>query len=190
MGTGIGLLNSKVTIGILAFLAENSGIKSRGMEVNLAKHIESGTGYSRKGVHDALKKLSKAGYVTFRQVGRSKVYELNTGHPVVRQFKTMKNIIELTPLAEKLKTRAAKVILYGSCSRGEDTADSDIDLAITAQEQEHEAIKGIVASFKSARKINSAVFSPFKFVELEKKDKIYYAEIDRGIVLWEGMNEQ
>ena len=101
----------------------------------------------------------------------------------------LKTVIELNPFIEKLEESTKKIILYGSASRGEDRPESDIDLAILANDQEHDGIKDEISKFKSKKKINAELFTPVKFMELEKKDRVYYLEVDRGIVLWEEQGE-
>lgn len=188
MSKSFDFLNSKINIDTLRFLADNAGIANEN-KVNLVKHIISGTGYSRKGVYDALKKLISVDLVLYRQIGKSKVYELNNENPVIKQFKVLKTVIELGFLTEKLREKTKKIILYGSASRGDDGPGSDIDLAIIADEVEHEGIKDDIQKIKLKKKISAEFFTPFKFVELEKNDRIYYLEIDRGIVLWEEHGE-
>ncbi len=179
------LLTSSVSKGVLVFLTENHD-----KDKNVAKRIVAETGFSRKGVHDALKKLTASRLVLYRQIGRSKVYEINSSQPVIRQFKVLRNIIQIIPLVDKLKKFTGRIILYGSCSRGEDTAESDIDLAVITEVLDHEEVKSILASFRSKRKINAGIFTRLKYLELERKDIVYYREIDRGISLWEGKNER
>ena len=189
MGVNFDFLNSRVNTDILRFLVDNSGKSGDEKDVNLAKRIISGTGYSRKGVHDALKELNRGNLITYRQIGKSKVYEINNDNRVIKQFKALKTVIELNPLIEKLQKGAKKIILYGSASRGEDRPESDIDLAILAEELDRDGIKDEISKFKSKKKINAELFTPVKFMELEKKDRVYYLEVDRGIVLWEEQSE-
>lgn len=189
MSVSFDFLNSKVNTDVLRFLADNSGKSGDEKDITLVKRIISGTGYSRKGIHDALKELTSGKLITYRQIGKSKVYKINNDNRVIRQFKVLKTVIELNPLIEKLEENARKIILYGSASRGEDRPESDIDLAILAESLDHDGIKGEISRFKSKKKINAELFTPVKFLELEKKDRVYYLEVDRGIILWEEQGE-
>lgn len=182
-------LNSKINIDILRFLTDNQGKFDNKKDFPLTKNIISGTGYSRKGVHNALKKLIKEELITYRQIGKSKVYEINNENVIIKQFKILKAVIELEPLIEKLKKITKKIILYGSVSRGEDNSKSDIDLVILADELDHDNIKEKINKFKSKKKINAQIFTPSKFMEIEKKDRIFYLEVDRGIILWEEQSD-
>ena len=189
MGVSFDFLNSRVKTDILKFLADNSGKSGNEKDINLVKRIISGTGYSRKGVHDALLELTGVDLITYRQIGKSKVYEINNDSRVIKQFKVLKTVIELNPLSEKLEESTKKIILYGSAARGEDRPESDIDLGILADTLDHDRIKDEISRFKSKKKINAELFTPVKFMELEKKDRVYYMEIDRGIILWEEKGE-
>jgi predicted nucleotidyltransferase len=189
MGIGFDFLNSKVNTDILRFLADNSGKSDNEKDINLVKRIISGTGHSRKGVHDALLELRAGNLITYSQIGKSKVYEINNDSRVIKQFKVLKTVIELNPLIEKLEENTKKIILYGSASRGEDRPDSDIDLTILDNDLDRDEIKDEISKFKSKKKINAVLFTPTRFIELKMKDMVYYLEVDRGIVLWEEQSD-
>jgi len=192
MSINFDFLSSKVNIDIIRFLADKEGKFNKEedkKDITLAKHIVQETGYSRKGIYDALKKLSEKKMVKYMQVGKSKVYSINSDHPVIKQFKVLKAVIELHPLIDRICEFSKKIILYGSTSRGEDIAESDIDLAVISENIEHEDVRQIINKFKSKRKINAEIISPFNFEGLKRKNQVYYLEIDRGIILWEEKGE-
>jgi predicted nucleotidyltransferase len=113
------------------------------------------------------------------------IYKLNSKEPAVRQFKILVNTFVLRNLVHKLRQFSRKVILFGSCSQGTDTKDSDIDLLIITQEKE-EARK-ITSEFnrKNERKVAPIIVNVNEFVLLKNEDKPLYENIERGIVLWE-----
>lgn len=43
-----------------------------------------------------------------------------------------------------------------------------------------------MASIKTRQKIQSVIKTPSGLADFKDKEKIYYAEVDRGITLWEG----
>ena len=185
-------LNSKVNVDILNFLADNAGRSDNIDEgsINLIKHIVKKTGYSRKGVYDALKKLEKENLVVFRKIGKSKLYKINNNNPVVKQFKVLKTVIELNLLIGKLQEYSTKIILYGSTARGDDVFGSDIDLLILGEKINQEDIKRETDKFKLKKIINAELLTPFEYEALKKKNPVYYSETDGGIILWEDINEQ
>ena len=100
----------------------------------------------------------------------------------IKQFKVLKNVLALRPLVSKLKPLSKKIILYGSTSRGENDPTSDIDLFILSQEPE--AAKKAIASIKTKQKIQCVIKTPSDLADFIGKEKTYYAEVDRGITLW------
>ena len=88
-----------------------------------------------------------------------------------------------------MRAHADKIILYGSTARGEDTPDSDIDLLIIRDKLEKDETAKELKKVKLKKKINAEQFTPYEYEELKKKDPVYHAETDRGIVLWEKKDE-
>lgn len=149
----------------------------------LGSEIQKATSISRAGVYIALRELIRQGLVFKTQKGKFLIYYVAYNDPVIRQFKIMKNIISLRPVISRLKSLSKKIILYGSSSRGEDSANSDIDLFVLSGNPD--AIKNIFASIKMKRKLQAVIKSPSEWADLKDKDKVFYDEVDRGIILWE-----
>ncbi len=162
---------------ILSFLAENSGKEFLGRE------IQKATKLSRAGVYIALRELIKGKSVSKTQRGKFLVYSVVYEDPVIRQFKVLKNVLLLEPVIARLKPLSKKIILYGSASRGEDLPNSDIDLFVLSKDAE--ATKEILSSVRIKRKIQAVVKSPSEVADLKEKEKVFYGEVDRGIVLWQ-----
>ncbi|MFW6210734.1 MAG: nucleotidyltransferase domain-containing protein [bacterium] len=181
----IKILYSDVVLDILAFLADNDGKE----DAALLKDIVSGTKHSRKGVYNSLQVMEKQKLIKQRKIGRSKLYYLNTVNPFVRQFKVLKTVSELNRFVELICTLAGKIIIFGSASRGEEIITSDIDIAVIASKEMHEEISEKASKVKTKKKLSIQMFSSFEFEELKSKDPVYHSEIDRGIILWEEMNE-
>ncbi len=172
-----GLFSSTNSLKILSFLAGNPTNEFLGRE------IQKATSISRAGVYIALSDLIKQGLVYKKQKGRFLLYSLDYENIVVRQFKVLNNAVFLQPIVSKLKPLSKKIILYGSTSRGEDNRDSDIDLFVVSQEPQ--AVKEILVSRKNKRKIQVVIKTPSEFTEFKDKEKIFWREVDRGIILWE-----
>ncbi len=94
-----------------------------------------------------------------------------------------KVFMSLEPLLKKMRNKSQKIILYGSSSRGENTKDSDIDLFVVTNSLQE--VEKIVRNSSKGKIIQLIVRTPLKYIEMEKTDPIFYAEIERGIVLWE-----
>lgn len=162
---------------ILSFLAENAGKEFLGRE------IQKATKLSRAGVYIALRELIKQRLVSKTQRGKFLGYSVVYNDPVIRQFKVLRNVLLLEPVIARLKPLSKKITLYGSASRGEDLPNSDIDLFVLSKDAE--ATKEILSSIRIKRKIQAVVKSSSEVADLKEKEKVFYGEVDRGIVLWQ-----
>ena len=175
--SAINIFNSTNALKILSFLAENPGKDFLGNEIQNAASL------SRVGTYLALKDLTKQGLVIKTQKGKFFIYSLAHDDPTAKQFKILSNILYLKPVMAKLTPNSKKIILYGSASRGEDFSDSDIDLFVLSNDPAQ--AKEILNTANLKRKIQAIVMSPVELSTNKEKNKVFYAEVDRGIILWE-----
>jgi predicted nucleotidyltransferase len=162
---------------VLSYLAENPGKEF------LCSEIQKATSISRAGAYIAFGELVRQNLVSKAKKGKMLFYSIIYDDSAIKQFKVLKNVLALRPLVIKLKPLSKKMVLYGSTGRGENDPSSDIDLFILSQEPE--AVKKTMASIKTRQKIQSVIKTPSELADFRDKEKIYYAEVDRGIVLWE-----
>lgn len=151
-----------------------------------AKEIQKTTTLSKAAVHFVLNKLFKLGLIEKDQKGKTYLYRIRSSYPVisiVKQFKILNNLITCLPLVRKLMLVSQKVILFGSASRGEDLQKSDIDLLVVTHDTKE--VKGLAEKEFLGRKVQIITKTPVAFAELEKKDPIFFREVELGIVLWE-----
>ena len=173
----IDIFSSSNLLIVLSFLADNPG------QEFLSTEIQNGTLVSRAGAYLALRDLVGRRLAVRKEKGRFHIYSVDHAHPLVRQFKVLRNIVRLEPLLLLLKPLSIKIVLFGSAGRGEDTFSSDIDLFILARDPETTA--EIMPSLHSERKIQPVVITPAELPDFEKKEKTFYDEIGRGVILWE-----
>ena len=149
------------------------------------REVARKTGVSRGSAHNILLALAKVDFLTRQEKGRMLIYKLNLKEPTVKQLKITANTFALKKLVDDLKAKSRKVVLFGSCSQGTDTKDSDIDLLVIATEKE--AVKKIIRLFnrKHERHVTPIIVDANGFVSLKNEDKPLYENIQRGIVLWE-----
>lgn len=88
-------------------------------------------------VQRELERLGQSGLVTMRRVGNQKHYQANPSSPVFDDLCAIarKTFALADPLREALEPLASRIqaaFVYGSVSRGEDTAASDVDLMVIA----------------------------------------------------------
>lgn len=79
---------------------------------------------------------------------------------------------EITPVVEKIRRYADRVILFGSCAEGLDTEDSDVDLFMLAGEKEE--VEAELRKTKLTRKITPIILNALEFVELREKDNVLH----------------
>jgi predicted nucleotidyltransferase len=143
------------------------------------------SGVSKGSVNKILRQLAGLGFLMREEKGRMVFYELELRSPIVRQFKVLYNIWQLSDFLENAKQNAAKIILFGSCSDGTDAKESDIDILIITKYKA--AARENVSSFnrKSEKRISPIIVDNGEFAAMRKQEEPLYERIGRGIVLWE-----
>ena len=142
------------------------------------------TGISEGSANKILRKLSEVEVLERDKKGRMVFYRLNMKNAVARQFKVLFNVYSLNKLVNEIKQDSKKVMLFGSCSEGTDTEESDIDLFILTNEKN--VVGSKISSYQGTdRKIAPIIVNSNEFVQLRKNDKPLYDRVLKGIVLWE-----
>lgn len=166
---------------ILIFLARNPEKEFYLREI--AKTINKSVG----GIHNALKYLRSMRLINEKKSGKNLYYKINEKNPSIKSFKIFMTINELNTLVNNLKELSEKIILFGSCASGEDTVKSDIDLLILTKYKDEINIR--IKKSRIARKIQAVIIDSTEFIKLKEKDKAFYQEINKGIILWDEQNE-
>ena len=164
---------------VLEFFMENP------MQGFHEREVVRQTGVSKGSAGKILKLLTSLGFLGREEKGTMAIYTLNLKDPSVRQFKILVNTFALKGLINALKDSSRKVVLFGSCSQGTDTKDSDIDLLVVSQEKS--SVKKAISKFnqEAARRVAPIIVEANEFVLLRKEDKPLFENIQRGIALWE-----
>lgn len=150
----------------------------------LACEIQSGTKVSKAGVNAALRELGAKKLILRETRGKVFFYQADIqNNPLLVQMKVLQTVSLIQPLVAKIKSLSKKIVLFGSCARGEDTPASDIDLFIVTDSEDE--VKPLLSNLKITRKLQSVVRSPLAYVEMEKKDREFFEELSRGLILWE-----
>jgi predicted nucleotidyltransferase len=114
-------------------------------------------------------------------------YTADDVHPFVRQFKVLSTIAQLEPLLRALRPLARQVTLFGSGADGTDTADSDVDLFILASDRSR--VMAAISHHRSERRIQPVIVNNQEFAAMKEREPAFYAQVQRGIVLWRGEDE-
>lgn len=168
---------------VLSYLTKNV------LKNNMATHIAKELSLSAGSVHAILKKFEGLGIADSKRVGNSVIYEVRKNNPMIKSFRIFDNLLEIEQLIDELKKHTRKIILFGSCSRGEDNSESDIDLLIIADETEKDIAMELINGYTIEREIKPIIVDEIEFMDMEKSDAVFYKEIMKGIELWEVSNE-
>jgi predicted nucleotidyltransferase/biotin operon repressor len=164
---------------ILSLFAMNSDRSFYGREISRKLKISLG------GVHGALKSLEKSGILTVQNVGKTKLYRLESFPSIIKTFRILNTLLILEPLINEVKDLSRLVILYGSYSNGTFIAESDLDLFVVSEEREKIMIKIEDLKRKINLDIRPIIKSQVEWITLEKVNPEFLHELNHGIILWE-----
>ncbi|PKK81345.1 MAG: hypothetical protein CVT47_02920 [Thermoplasmata archaeon HGW-Thermoplasmata-2] len=151
------------------------------------RELANAVGVSVGGTYNILEMLRESDLVKRKKAGRNTYYKIDPDHPAVSHFKIFANVMDLNETMASLKDNSRKIILFGSCSTGNDTMDSDIDLLIITEDSE--MVRDVLKRAGTDRKIMPVILSPRELIVLKEKDPAFYNEASKGIVLWREKNE-
>jgi predicted nucleotidyltransferase len=105
------------------------------------------------------------------------LFKGNVENPAFRQLKTGYFLLRTQPLFNYLKGiyPDSSIVLYGSCARGEDDPQSDIDVLIVSGKKENVGLRKFEK--RLGRKIAVLVFEQREWEEKAKKDIAFYERI-------------
>ncbi len=143
------------------------------------------TGVSIGYINRLMRKLLEVEIVVGEKRGKSHFYRYNLDNPISRELKKLFNITEIYNLYRELRNHATKILLYGSCSEGTDTIESDIDILIISREKDK--VRNIIDLYRGRieRRISPLILTQNEYMELKNRDRPLYENIKKGIVLWE-----
>lgn len=173
---------SPLAITILKFLARSP------TKQFYVREISKKTNGSVGGTHKILKNLYEMGLIIKHRSGKNLYYRINEVNPSIHYFKIFVNIQELYWILKNVYSISKKIILYGSCSTGEDTLDSDIDIIIIT-EMVDKIKKTLKSKEVNGRELKPIILMPHEFIKLKEKDRAFYNEVNKGIILWRETDE-
>lgn len=135
-----------------------------------ARELIEVTGSGSGAVQRELKRLVSSGLVTVKRIGRQKHFQANPDCPVFDELCAMvrKTVAMVEPIREALAPLAEGItlaLIYGSVAKGADTASSDIDLLVVADELTLEALYTALGPVETslARKISPTLYTTTEF---------------------------
>jgi predicted nucleotidyltransferase len=124
------------------------------------------TGSGSGAVQRELKRLTSSGLVTVKRIGRQKHYQANPDCPVFDELCALvrKTVAMVEPIRRALAPLAKEIeraVIYGSVVKGTDTASSDIDLLVVADDLTLEALYSALAPVEASldRKISPTLYT-------------------------------
>ncbi len=135
--------------------------------------------------NQVLRAFEKKEIVLKARTGKVDLYRYNLASPVARYLKVLFNLAEVSELLRKLRNTSTRVILFGSCAEGSDGEDSDIDMLVVTRNRQA-AERTIQRDGRSIdRRISSVIVSPLEFSGMKEKDRAFYEQASKGIVMWQ-----
>ncbi len=153
------------------------------------------TGSGSGAVQRELKRLTSSGLVTVKRIGNQKHYQANPNSPVFEELRrlVLKTIALAEPIRQALEPLADRVelaLLYGSVVMGTDTAQSDIDILIVAEEVTLEDVYSALAPVETDldRKINPTLYTSQEFAARKASKNAFLTRVISGehLVLLDG----
>jgi predicted nucleotidyltransferase len=141
------------------------------LQKELIDQAESGSG----GVRRELDRLTKSGLLTVDRVGAQKHYRANRSAPIFNELRgiVMKTVALTDPLQKALrplKKHIRLALVYGSVARGEDRAQSDIDLLVVADDLPLERLFARLDPVEKmlGRKVNPTTYTSAEYARRRK----------------------
>jgi predicted nucleotidyltransferase len=153
------------------------------IQQELIDRAESGSGAVRR----ELDRLVGSGLVTVQRIGTQKHYQANRAAPVFDELRAivMKTVALTDPLRAALRPLAKRIglaLVHGSVARGEDRAQSDIDLLIVADDLSLEDLFARLAPVerKLGRKIHPTLYTSQEFVHRRSSGQPFLKKVLAG----------
>ena len=150
------------------------------------------TGSGSGAVQRELQRLASSGLVTVTRVGKQKHHQANPDSPVFEELcglvlKTVAMAEPIRQALEPLAHRIALALVYGSVAKGTDTAVSDIDLLVVADQMMLEDIYSALAPVetKLRRKVATTLYTTKEFAERKAAGSAFLTRVlaDEHLVL-------
>ncbi|MBN1385543.1 nucleotidyltransferase domain-containing protein [Candidatus Woesearchaeota archaeon] len=172
------ILGEKNAMRILVFLLENPTAQYSQKELRVKIKISKATMIKWLGL------LIRKDMIRIKKIGVTNLHWLNRENIIVKQLKILHNLLLLEKIRIISRKHEITAYLYGSCARGEDTEDSDIDILIIGNKRK----EGIISDFskissKIRRKINISVFTSLDWSFVARKDPAFYERVEKDKIL-------
>ena len=145
------------------------------------------TGSGSGAVQRELERLTSSGLVNVSLVGRRKHYQANHQSPVFEELRglVVKTVAVLQPIRGALKPLADRIslaLVYGSVANGTDTASSDIDLLIVADDVTLEDVYSALIPVEAEldRRIHPTLYTSREFADRKSARNAFLTNVLGG----------
>lgn len=166
-GTPVSLADALFTTTQQRVLALIFGQPSRSF---FASELIELTGSGSGAVQRELQRLAASELVTVTRIGKQKHYQANPDCPVFEELCALvrKTVAVVEPIRQALQPLAEGIklaLIYGSVPKGTDTASSDIDLLVVADDMTLEALYAALAPVEGSldRTISPTLYTSDEF---------------------------
>lgn len=107
-----------------------------------------------------------------------------TDSPLVKGIRILLNINNINPKIFRKFSFIKSAGLYGSCVKGENTEDSDVDLWIKTEDISEEKLAALTSELnKKIKKIKILFLTDKKMERLKKEDEVFYHSLAFGSII-------
>ena len=145
------------------------------------------TGSGSGAVQRELERLTSSGLVNVSLVGRRKHYQANHQSPVFEELRglVVKTVAVLQPVRGVLKPLADRIslaLVYGSVANGTDTASSDVDLLIVADDLTLEDVYSALIPVEAEldRRIHPTLYTSREFADRKSAQSAFLTNVLGG----------
>ena len=145
------------------------------------------TGSGSGAVQRELERLASSGLVTVVRIGRQKHHQANPDCPIFEELCSLvrKTIAVKEPIMRALAQLAEGIevaLIYGSVAKGTDTATSDIDLLVVADDLTLETLYTALGPVESslARPINPTLYTAKEFFDRRAAGNAFLTRVLEG----------
>jgi predicted nucleotidyltransferase len=135
-------------------------------------------------LHRELSRLSGAGLVTARAIGKQRHYQANPDSPVFGELvqivrKTVGAVEPIRVALEDVADQVVLALLYGSAARGQDTATSDFDLLVVSDTLTLERLYRALAPAEATlgRRIQPTLYTAVEFQQRRQSDQSFVSRV-------------
>lgn len=142
------------------------------------------TGTGKGALQRELERLQSAGVVTAKRIGNQTHYQANRAAPIFDEIRGI--VIKTFGLADVLRAALADLaerielaFIFGSVAKGSDTASSDIDVLVVAEDLAYADLFERLAPAEATlgRKVNPTLYTPSEVARRQREDNHFITRV-------------